>query len=172
MIRGPIGLEAVDTDFGGGVQVPSGIGPEWFDMAAVAVGLAAEQLVATGRGGGIEAARWRLRRRDRQTDRTEEPEASPRAAPLSRPEISAQPELQRRKLMGRDQFTSVSAGCQISWRQVGPAACRRPERPDGARRPGDSHGRGSTFRYASCAGSSRSLFRFDLKHAAWRYAIF
>src|SRR6516225_8092434 len=32
--------------------------------------------------------------------------------------------------------------------------------------PGGNHGRGSTFRYASCAGSWRSLLRFDLKHSA------
>jgi len=39
MVRGPVSLEAVDADLGGRVQVPPGIRPQRFDMAAVALAL-------------------------------------------------------------------------------------------------------------------------------------
>ena len=65
VVGSSIGLEAVDADLGESVQIPPGIGPQRLDMAAVAVGFAAEQLVAARGRRRIEAARRRWRRRDR-----------------------------------------------------------------------------------------------------------
>src|SRR5579864_588860 len=66
MIRRAIGLKAVDTNLGGRMQVPAGVGPEGFDVTVVALGLAAEQRVPAIGCRWIEAAGGRLRRRDSQ----------------------------------------------------------------------------------------------------------
>src|SRR5579864_913662 len=47
LIRRPIGLKAVDTDFGGLMQVPTRFGPERLYVAVVASCLAAKQPVPT-----------------------------------------------------------------------------------------------------------------------------
>src|SRR5690242_17689029 len=57
-----VGLEVVNANFRGGMQIPAGIGPERLDVAVVALGLATEQSVAAGGRRGIEAAGRRLRR--------------------------------------------------------------------------------------------------------------
>ena len=64
LVRGAIGLEIVDADFRGGVQIPTRVSPEWLDVAVVASGLAAEQRVAATCCRGIEATGRRLRRRN------------------------------------------------------------------------------------------------------------
>src|SRR5579884_3143595 len=63
MIRSAIGLEAVDANFGGSVQIPTRVAPERLHVAVVALGFAAKQLVATGGSGRIETAGGRIRRR-------------------------------------------------------------------------------------------------------------
>src|SRR5215472_6902852 len=66
MIRCAICLKAVDADFVRHVKVPTGIGPEWLDMAVVALRLPTEQLVSARGRGWIEASCGRLRRRNRE----------------------------------------------------------------------------------------------------------
>src|SRR4051812_33302791 len=63
-VRRPVRLEAVDADLGGAMHVPTGIGPQGFDVAVVALGGAAEKLVAPIGRRLVEAARWWLRRSD------------------------------------------------------------------------------------------------------------
>ena len=66
MIRCAVSLKAVDADFCWPVQVPSRIGPEWFDVAAIALSLAAEKLVTTLGSGLVETAGRRLFGRNRE----------------------------------------------------------------------------------------------------------
>jgi len=56
LIRCAVGLETVCADFRNGVQIPASIGPEWFDVAVVAFGFAAEQRITAVCRRGIEAA--------------------------------------------------------------------------------------------------------------------
>src|SRR5882724_5075313 len=63
IVGGAAGLEVVDPDLLGGVQVPPGLGVERGHVAVGAAGLA-ENLLAALSGGGIEAAGGRRRRRD------------------------------------------------------------------------------------------------------------
>jgi hypothetical protein len=47
LVGRPAGLKAIDSNFGRHMQIPTGIGPERFDVAVVAFGFAAEQVVST-----------------------------------------------------------------------------------------------------------------------------
>ena len=53
LIGGAVGLEIVDTHFGGRVEIPAGVRPQRLDVTAVAFGPSAEQLVASGRRCGV-----------------------------------------------------------------------------------------------------------------------
>src|SRR5438874_340230 len=65
--RRAAGLEAVNLHLCRSVLVPSWLRPQWFAMAAIAVGLAAEQRITTLGRIGIEVnARARFHRRQRQ----------------------------------------------------------------------------------------------------------
>src|SRR5262249_21323169 len=67
VIRRAVGLEAVDLDVARRVRVPSGLGPERLVMAAIAIGLAAEEPGARlGRLGVEVDAGPRLQRRQRE----------------------------------------------------------------------------------------------------------
>src|ERR1041385_8904115 len=65
-IRRSIRLKAVDADFGRHMQIPAGIGPERLDVAVIALGLAAEELVSTRCGSRVKTASGRLWRRQRE----------------------------------------------------------------------------------------------------------
>ena len=66
VIRCPVRLKAVNADFRRLVQVPSRIGPEWFDVTVIALSLAAEKLVTSFGGGLVETTGRRLFGRNRQ----------------------------------------------------------------------------------------------------------
>lgn len=59
MVRGTIGLERIDTDFFGRVEVPPRFRPQRLDMAGATLGLAAEERIATCGSRRIKTAcRW------------------------------------------------------------------------------------------------------------------
>jgi len=67
VVRGAVRLEALDVDVLGLVVVPARLGPQRLAVAAVALSLPAEELVAAFGRIGIEVdARARLRRRQRE----------------------------------------------------------------------------------------------------------
>src|SRR5213082_1754188 len=44
LIQRAVGLKIVDADFRGSMQIPAGIGPEWLDVAIVALRFATEEI--------------------------------------------------------------------------------------------------------------------------------
>ena len=66
VIGGTVGLKTVDAHLRRGVHVPTGVGPERFDVTAVAFRFAAKQSIAALRGPRVKTAGGRLRRRNGQ----------------------------------------------------------------------------------------------------------
>src|ERR1051325_6575402 len=62
VVRRSIGLETVDADLRGRVQVPSRFGPQWLDVTGIAVCFATEEFVSARRCGRIKI-NSRFRRR-------------------------------------------------------------------------------------------------------------